>query len=83
MLLAQHLPKMLWGTAALHAVYLHNRAFTRAIPDKTPFKHWHRKWPNVEHLQEFGIPVSIFFFFFFYIESGLFAMYYEQTGCTS
>ena len=59
MLLAQRIPKILWGTAALHAVYLRNRAFTRAISDRTPFECWHGKWPNVENLQEFGIPVSV------------------------
>jgi hypothetical protein len=59
MLLTQCIPKILWGTAALHAVYLRNRAFTRAISDRTPFERWHGKRPNVEHLQEFGIPVSI------------------------
>ncbi|KIL61839.1 hypothetical protein M378DRAFT_1056806, partial [Amanita muscaria Koide BX008] len=54
MLLAQRIPKVLWGTAALHAVYLRNRAFTRVISDKTPFERWHGKRPNVENLQEFG-----------------------------
>ncbi len=28
MLLGQHIPKVLWGTAALHAIYLRNCAYT-------------------------------------------------------
>ena len=59
MLLGQKIPKVLWATAALHAVYLRNRAFTRTLPEQTPFERWSGKQPNVENLQEFGIPVSI------------------------
>ena len=59
MLLGQRIPKTLWGTAALHAVYLRNRAFTQSLPEQTPFERWCGKRPNVENLQEFGIPVSI------------------------
>jgi transposase InsO family protein len=59
MLLGQRIPKVLWGTAALHAVYLRNRAYTRTLPDKTPLERWCGKRPNVDNLQEFGIPASI------------------------
>ena len=59
MLLGQHLPKVLWGTAALHAAYLLNHAYTQTLPEKTPFEQWCGIRPNVENLQEFGIPVSI------------------------
>ena len=59
MLIGKKLPKVLWGTAALHATYLRNRAYTQRIPDQTPMERWCNKRPNVANLQEFGTPVSI------------------------
>ena len=59
MLIAKNLPKILWGTAALHATYLRNRAYTRRLTDHTPLERWCKEKPNVTNLQEFGTPVSI------------------------
>jgi hypothetical protein len=59
MLINKNLPKVLWGTAALHATYLRNRAYTRAISDQTPMERWCKSKPNVANFQEFGTPVSI------------------------
>ena len=59
MLIERHLPKVLWGTAALHAAYLRNRAFTTALRTITPYERWTQHKPNVSSLQEFGLPVSI------------------------
>ena len=59
MLLEKNLPKTLWGTAALHATYLRNRAYTWKISDQTPMERWCKEKPNVANFQEFGMPVSI------------------------
>jgi hypothetical protein len=59
MLIGNKLPKVLWGTAVLHATYLRNRAYTSTIPDATPFEQWSTKRPDVKTLCEFGTPVSI------------------------
>ena len=59
MLIEQCLPKVLWGTAVLHAAYLHNQAYTTTLPSVTPYECWTHKKPNVSSLQEFGLPVSV------------------------
>ncbi|KAL7284387.1 hypothetical protein ACG7TL_001677 [Trametes sanguinea] len=54
MLFESNLPIKLWPEAVNYAVYLKNRAPTRALPNKTPFEaFWGRK-PDVSHLREFG-----------------------------
>ena len=59
MLSAQNLPFHLWTTAVSHAAYLHNRAYTKAIPNAIPYERWFGKKPSVNHLVEYGAPVWI------------------------
>ena len=59
MLLSHHLPKTLWGAAVMHAAYVHNRAYTHAFSDSTPYGCWTNKMPTVTHLYEFRVPVWV------------------------
>ena len=59
MLQARKLPQFLWELAVIHAGYIRNHAYTYTLQDKTSFKAWENKKPNVAHLQEFGSPVWI------------------------
>ena len=59
MLIANDLPIFLWEYAVMHAAYLRERAPTRPLQGKTPYKAWFHKKPDVSHLREFGIPVYI------------------------
>ncbi|KAJ2965493.1 hypothetical protein NUW54_g14102 [Trametes sanguinea] len=56
MLFEANLPTNLWPEAVNYAVYLKNRAPTRALPNKTPFEAFWGHKPNVSHLREFGAP---------------------------
>jgi transposase InsO family protein len=53
------MPNFLWGEAVTTAVYLLNRSFTRSVDGKTPYKAWHGRMPNVEHLRVFGCVVHV------------------------
>ena len=59
MLNEHQLPQFLWEHAVAHAVYVCNRAFTKALGNKTPYETWFEKRPNVSHFREFGAPVWI------------------------
>ena len=59
MLLARSLPNLLWNEAAYHAVYLRNRAYTRTLPNITPYEKWTKHKPNIAHLREFGCDVWV------------------------
>ena len=59
MLIASDLPEFLWEHAVVHAVYLRNRTYTKAVEGTTPYERWNNKKPNVAHLREFGAPVWI------------------------
>jgi hypothetical protein len=59
MLIAKSLPSFLWDEAAKHAVYLRNRAPTRALKGKTPYEAWTGLKPNISHLREFGCDVWV------------------------
>jgi hypothetical protein len=59
MLNANQLPQFLWECAVAHAVYVHNRAFTKPLGNITPYETWFKRRPNVSHLREFGAPVWI------------------------
>ncbi len=59
MLCEKKIPKVLWGTAVLHACYLRNRAYTRTLSHQTPLERWCGKRPDVASFHEFGTPVSI------------------------
>ena len=60
MMNAHTLPLFLWEHAIQHAVYLRNRAYTKAIKETTPYQLWTGDKPTVHHLREFGAPVWIF-----------------------
>lgn len=56
MLIAHQLPRFLWQEAANYASYVKNRSPTRALPGKTPYQAlWNTK-PDLQDLQEFGVP---------------------------
>jgi hypothetical protein len=59
MMIAQNVPMFLWEYAVSHAVYLRERAPTKALPGKTPYEAWYGKKPDVSHLREFGTPVYV------------------------
>ena len=59
MLAASELPEFLWEPAVAHAAYVRNLAYTKFLPNATPYQIWHRHKPNVAHLREFGAPVWI------------------------
>jgi hypothetical protein len=59
MLISSDLPEFLWQQAIAHASYVRNRAYTKALPYRTPYEYWHGEKPNISHLREFGAPVWI------------------------
>jgi hypothetical protein len=54
MMKAKGLPSRFWGEVVSTAVYLLNRAPTRAVDGRTPYEAWHGKKPEVSHLRVFG-----------------------------
>jgi transposase InsO family protein len=54
LLKSRSMPAMLWGEAVATAVYLLNRAPTKAIDVITPYEAWHGRRPDVHHLRTFG-----------------------------
>jgi hypothetical protein len=48
------MPAVFWGEAVVTAVYILNRSPTKALNDRTPYKAWHRRKPEVSHLWVFG-----------------------------
>ena len=54
MLHASGLPKNLWGEAINHAVWLKNRASTRALGKVTPFERLYGQKPNLGGVPEWG-----------------------------
>jgi transposase InsO family protein len=44
------MPAVFWGEAVVTAVYILNRSPTKALNDRTPYKAWHRRKPEVSHL---------------------------------
>ena len=59
MIFAHDLPNELWPEAMSHATYIRNRAYTHAVPNKTPYEKWSGKQPDISFVQEFGRPVWI------------------------
>jgi hypothetical protein len=53
LLKSQSMPAMLWGEAVATAVYLLNRAPTKAVDGITPYVAWHGCRPDVHHLCTF------------------------------
>ena len=54
MLISRDMPSELWPEAMNYATYIRNRAYTRAIPDMTPYQKWTGDKPDISHIQEFG-----------------------------
>ena len=48
-----NLPNYLWGKAIRHATYLINRAATRTLVLKTPYKAFKSRRPNIGHIRIF------------------------------
>ncbi|KAM0017627.1 putative RNA-directed DNA polymerase [Helianthus debilis subsp. tardiflorus] len=48
------LPKCFWAEAVATAIYLLNRATTKALKYQTPFEVWYGRKPSVYHLKIFG-----------------------------
>src|ERR1700678_69235 len=59
MLHDSQLLKFLWGEATMHAVYLKNRTWTRALGDTTPFEILTKKKPDVANLYPWGCRVRV------------------------
>jgi len=59
MLFDSGLPKTLWGYAVLHANYIKNCTYTRALLDKTPYEVMHQEKPNLHDSQEWGSDVFV------------------------
>src|SRR5882672_10558620 len=53
------LPLNMWGEAVKAASYLKNRMPTRTLVDKTPYKMWYGRRPDVSHLRELGCKVWV------------------------
>lgn len=49
-----HMPNYLWGEEIRNSTYILNRIATRSLKDKTPYKVFCMKKPNIDHLQIFG-----------------------------
>jgi hypothetical protein len=50
------MPAEFWGEAVSTAVFLLNRAPTKALAGKTPFEAWHGCKPAVHFLRTFWLP---------------------------
>ncbi|KAK8935961.1 hypothetical protein KSP39_PZI012924 [Platanthera zijinensis] len=54
MMIHKSLPKCFWGEAATTAVYVLNRASTRALQNSTPYEALYGHKPTIAHLKVFG-----------------------------
>jgi transposase InsO family protein len=54
LLKSRNVPVTFWGEAVATAVYLLNRAPTKALEGMTPYQAWHGRKPDVAHLRTFG-----------------------------
>jgi len=59
MLKAMKVPGWLWGEAVTTAVFILNRAPTRALKNTTPYEVWHGTKPAVHFLKVFGCVVHV------------------------
>lgn len=53
------LPKMMWGEAARHVVWLMNRTSTKAVDGMTPYEAAFGKKPDLRHVREWGEKVWV------------------------
>ncbi|KAJ3529254.1 hypothetical protein NM688_g7878 [Phlebia brevispora] len=56
MLIAHGAPRFLWQDCAVYAIYYKNRCPTRALLGKTPYEVFWGRRPDIQDLQEFGVP---------------------------
>ena len=54
MMKTKSMPAKFWGEAVTMAVFILNRAPTKALKGKTPFEAWYGCKPNVSFLRTFG-----------------------------
>ena len=54
MMKAKGMPTRFWGDAVTTAVFILNRAPTKALMGKTPFEAWYGHKPSVSFLRTFG-----------------------------
>ena len=59
MIKGQNMPEFIWEHAILHATYIRNRAYTKHLETLTLYQGWHKRKPDVSHLQEFRTLVWI------------------------
>jgi len=59
LLKSKGMPPKFWGEAVVTAVFILNRAPTKALKDMTPYEAWHGKKPRVDHLKTFGCIVHV------------------------
>ena len=59
MLFVSGLPKTLWGYAILHANYIKNCTYTRALHDKMPYEVMDQEKPNLCDSHEWGSHVFV------------------------
>ena len=59
MLKAKDLPRELWGEAVNTAVYILNRACSKALQGQTPYEKWTGRKPSVDHLRTFGCTAHV------------------------
>jgi hypothetical protein len=54
MLKATKMLQVFWAEADRHAIYILNRAPTKAVPDSTPYEALKGRKPKMDHLRIFG-----------------------------
>ena len=54
MMKAKSMPAKFWGEAVTTAVFILNRAPTKALKGKMPFEAWHGRKPSVSFLRTFS-----------------------------
>ena len=59
MMKAKGMPTAFWGKAVSTAVFILNRAPTKALKGKTPFEAWHGRKPSVAFMRTFGCIVHV------------------------
>jgi hypothetical protein len=59
MLIQSKLPKNLWGYALLHANYIKNRTYLKALPNKTPYEMVHNSKPRLNDSYKWGTEVYV------------------------
>ena len=59
MLIHTSLPSKLWPEVVWTACYIRNRLPTKALEEKTPFKAWYKRKPNISNLRVYGCDVYV------------------------